>query len=53
MVVAGLKLGAVDFVQKPFSPREIRELATLVLEREALDDATAVDYRACVIELIE
>lgn len=46
--VEAMKLGAADFVQKPFSPREIRELATLVLEREALDDATAVDYRALI-----
>jgi DNA-binding response OmpR family regulator len=46
--VEAMKLGAVDFVQKPFSPGEIRDLATLVLEREALDEATAVDYRALI-----
>jgi DNA-binding response OmpR family regulator len=46
--VEAMKLGAVDFVQKPFSPGEIRDLATLVLEREALDEATAVDYRAWI-----
>jgi len=44
--VEAMKLGAADFVQKPFSPGEIRDLATLVLEREALDEATVVDYRA-------
>ena len=46
--VEAMKLGAVDFIQKPFSPAEIRDLATLVLEREALDEATAVDYRALI-----
>lgn len=35
--VEAMKLGAVDFIQKPFSPSEIRDLAKLVLEREALD----------------
>jgi DNA-binding response OmpR family regulator len=46
--VEALKLGAADFVQKPFSPGEIRDLAKLVLEREALDEATAGDYRAWI-----
>jgi DNA-binding response OmpR family regulator len=43
-----MKLGAVDFLQKPFSPGEIRELATLVLEREALDKKNAVDYGSLI-----
>lgn len=46
--VEAMKLGAVDFIQKPFSPSEIRELATLVLGREALDEATAEDYRTFI-----
>jgi CheY-like chemotaxis protein len=33
--VDAMKIGAVDFIQKPFSPREIRELATKVLQRES------------------
>jgi CheY-like chemotaxis protein len=32
--VEAMKLGAVDFIQKPFSPSEIRELVTKVLRRE-------------------
>jgi len=46
--VEAMKLGAVDFLQKPFSPKEIRQLATQVLEREALDEASAVDYDSLI-----
>ena len=42
--VEAMKLGAVDFIQKPFSLGEIRELATQVLRREALDEEGALDY---------
>ena len=46
--VEAMKLGAVDFIQKPFSPDEIRGLARLVLEREALDEKNAVDYHSLI-----
>ena len=48
--VEAMKLGAADFIQKPFTPVEIRELATLVLEREVLDGVSAVEY-GTLIEL--
>jgi DNA-binding response OmpR family regulator len=46
--VEAMKLGALDFMQKPFSPAEIRKLASSVLEREAADERSPVDYRALV-----
>lgn len=46
--VEAMKLGAVDFIQKPFSPGEIRELMTRVLDREALDEQNVVDYRSWI-----
>ncbi len=39
-----MKLGAVDFVQKPFSPKEIRALVDKVLERDTLDTEAAATY---------
>lgn len=46
--VEAMKLGAVDFVQKPFSPGEIRDLAQRVFERETLDAEEAVEYGALI-----
>ena len=42
--VEAMKLGAVDFLQKPFSPRDIREIVARVLDRDAIDESTATDY---------
>jgi len=46
--VEAMKLGAVDFIQKPFSPGEIRELTIRVLGREDLDEESAVDYLSLI-----
>jgi len=42
--VEAMKLGAVDFIQKPFAPKEIRGLVTKVLNRDTLQAAKAEGY---------
>lgn len=42
--VEAMKLGAVDFIQKPFTPKEIRGLVQRVLDREQIAAETAKDY---------
>lgn len=42
--VEAMKLGAADFIQKPFVPAEIRELVSRVIDREKLDERKASDY---------
>jgi DNA-binding NtrC family response regulator len=46
--VEAMKLGAVDFLQKPFDPEEIRELVSRVMNREKLDERKEGDYSFCV-----
>ncbi len=48
--VEAIKLGAVDFIQKPFSAEEIRELVSRVIDREKIDEQKATGY-ASLIEL--
>jgi DNA-binding response OmpR family regulator len=42
--VEAMKLGAGDFIQKPCTPAEIRELVSKVMEREAIDESKVMDY---------
>jgi len=48
--VEAMKHGAVDYLQKPFAPRDIRELVSRIMDRQALDARKAHDY-AGYIEL--
>jgi DNA-binding response OmpR family regulator len=42
--VEAMKLGAVDFLQKPFTPADIRALAGRALDREHLDEERAQGF---------
>jgi len=46
--VEAMKLGAADFIQKPFAPDEIRELVSRVMDREKLDEQKGVDYGSSI-----
>ena len=46
--VEAMKLGAADFIQKPFAPEEIRGLVSRVMDREKLDEQKAVDYGSSI-----
>ncbi len=48
LAVEAMKLGAVDFIQKPFSPEEVRALVSQVLDRGKLDEQKTVDYGTAV-----
>ena len=48
--VEAMKLGAVDFIQKPCTPAEIRDVVGKVMQRAALDESEVEDY-ATQIEL--
>jgi DNA-binding response OmpR family regulator len=46
--VEAMKLGAVDFLQKPFDPDDVRELVSRVMNREKLDEQKLADYTSCI-----
>jgi DNA-binding response OmpR family regulator len=48
--VEAMKLGAVDFLRKPFSPGEIRRLVTQVLERRDQESEGPAGYQNLVAE---
>ena len=44
--VEAMKLGAVDFLQKPFTPKELRNLVYSVLDTEGSEAETESEYKA-------
>jgi DNA-binding response OmpR family regulator len=55
--VEALKLGAVDYIQKPFSPDELRGIVNRVLSRDEIPDASATTFedtiewaKRCIVE---
>ena len=48
LAVDAIRLGAVDFVQKPFIPDEIREIVSRVMDREKLDEQKVMDYASSI-----
>jgi len=44
LAVEAMKLGAVDFIQKPCTPAEMRELVGKAMKREAIDESMVQDY---------
>lgn len=50
LAVEAMKMGTVDFLQKPFTPDEIRGLVTRIMNRETIEKEKADDYET-IIEL--
>ena len=48
LAVEAMKLGAADFIQKPFTPEEIRELVSRVMDRGKIDEQKAMDYGSSI-----
>ncbi|HSB07260.1 MAG TPA: response regulator [Thermodesulfobacteriota bacterium] len=48
LAVDAMRLGAVDFVQKPCIPDEIREIVARVMDREKLDEQRVMDYASSI-----
>lgn len=46
--VDAMKLGAVDYLAKPFSPQQVRVLIDNVLSRKNMKPSDAVDYTSCI-----
>lgn len=46
--VEAMKLGAIDFLEKPFSPEELRETIRQILSRRKLAEGADSDYLTCI-----
>lgn len=48
VAVDAMKLGAADFMQKPFTPKEIQDIVRDILERNKLNPETISSYESCI-----
>jgi DNA-binding response OmpR family regulator len=46
--VEAMKHGAVDYIQKPFAPADIREIVARIMDRQTLDARKTHDYDGCI-----
>jgi len=46
--VEAMKLGAIDFIQKPFSPNEIRDIVEKISQREVIEEKEADTYEELI-----
>ncbi len=46
--VEAMKIGALDFISKPFTPERIRDLVSRVLDRTRGEEEKAVAYGSCI-----
>ena len=51
--VEAMKLGAVDFLQKPFTPKELRNLVHNVLETESTEAETKSEYKSSLKSAVQ
>jgi len=49
--VEAMKMGAADFLQKPFSPSEIRDAATRLVNNESPGDDGKLDYQQLINQI--
>ena len=47
LAVEAMKFGAIEFLQKPFVPNDVRSLVRRVIERGKLVESEAADYATC------
>lgn len=46
--VEAMKLGAVDYLRKPFQPEDVRDLVDQIIKRQTMDLSAVVDYKSLI-----